>query len=153
MPRYRCTRCKEEFDVTRPVPYPRVGSPTIKHWCDLVNLNKFWSEAELGKPGKIGVAELITEDTRTDEEKALIQRIELLLGYVPVGTLDLLHILTHPDAIEVTQQYVDSTKNKIFNEKTLRNEIINIWGPAGAHIDVFDSMINELEKLRYSEFK
>jgi multidrug resistance efflux pump len=35
-----------------------------------------------------------------------------------------------------------------FTEKALRDAIIATWGPAGAHIDVFDSMSARLRELR-----
>jgi hypothetical protein len=33
----------------------------------------------------------------------------------------------------------------IFNEDTLREEIIRVWGPAGAHIDVYDALLNKVK--------
>lgn len=38
--------------------------------------------------------------------KELLERMDKMLGYVPVGTVDLLHILTHPDVIELTKDYI-----------------------------------------------
>ena len=36
----------------------------------------------------------------------------------------------------------------VFNEQALRAEIVRVWGPAGAHIDVYDVL---LSKARLSE--
>lgn len=36
----------------------------------------------------------------------------------------------------------------IFDEKALREEIIKQWGRAGAHIEVYDQLINELKALQ-----
>ena len=36
----------------------------------------------------------------------------------------------------------------MFTEDTLREDIIKTWGPAGAHVVIFDSMIAEIETLR-----
>ena len=33
----------------------------------------------------------------------------------------------------------------MFNENSLREEIIRVWGPAGAHVDVFDTMLKHLQ--------
>lgn len=32
----------------------------------------------------------------------------------------------------------------IFDEQTLRNEIIKTWGPAGAHIEVYDMLLDRI---------
>jgi hypothetical protein len=45
---------------------------------------------------------------KTMEEDALVQRIERMIGYVPIGTRDLLHILSHPDVIDITRKYLDA---------------------------------------------
>ncbi len=34
----------------------------------------------------------------------------------------------------------------IFDEHKLREEIVNIWGPAGGYVEVFDHMLSEIEK-------
>lgn len=39
-------------------------------------------------------------------EQEICKKIERLVGYVPVGTVDLLHILVHPDVIHLTEKYV-----------------------------------------------
>ncbi len=36
----------------------------------------------------------------------------------------------------------------IFNEKNLQTDIASMWGENGAHIEVFDSMVKEIERLR-----
>ncbi len=59
MARYRCTECNEEFEPNRPIPYPKVGPPTVMHCCDSVDINKLLSEVEMDKPVRIGIAELI----------------------------------------------------------------------------------------------
>jgi hypothetical protein len=43
-----------------------------------------------------------------DPESLLIKQIEKMLGYVPSGTRDLLHILAHPDVLKLTQSYLKS---------------------------------------------
>lgn len=42
-----------------------------------------------------------------DKEREIIQKMEKMCGTVPVGTLDLLHILSHPDVIMLTQAYLN----------------------------------------------
>ncbi len=39
-------------------------------------------------------------------------------------------------------------EKEIFNEVTLREEIVRMWGEYGAFVDVFDHMLGEIEKLR-----
>lgn len=34
-----------------------------------------------------------------------------------------------------------------FNEASLREDIVKVFGPAGAHIDVFDSLVKERDRL------
>lgn len=46
------------------------------------------------------------------EEKRLIERVQKMLGYVPIGTLDLLHILAHPDCIEITRAFLDEKERQ-----------------------------------------
>lgn len=41
-----------------------------------------------------------------ENEKVIMQRAEKMLGYSPVGMLDLLHVLAHPDVIDLTWQYL-----------------------------------------------
>lgn len=36
----------------------------------------------------------------------------------------------------------------MFDEQTLLGEIINVWGPHGAHADLFKWMIQEITDLR-----
>lgn len=47
-------------------------------------------------------------DNMTEAEKALIVKLKRIVGYVPVGILDLLHVLTHPDIIDLTMKYIES---------------------------------------------
>jgi len=35
-----------------------------------------------------------------------------------------------------------------FNEVSLRQAIVDTWGPAGAHVDVFDSMLQRLAEAQ-----
>jgi hypothetical protein len=45
-------------------------------------------------------------------EWALLRRVERVVGYLPVGTCDLLRILAHPDVLPLTRDYLselDST--------------------------------------------
>ncbi len=39
-------------------------------------------------------------------------------------------------------------EKEIFNEVTLREEIVRMWGEYGAFVDVFDHMLGEIERLR-----
>jgi len=36
----------------------------------------------------------------------------------------------------------------MFNEKSLRDAIVEKWGPAGAHIDVFDEMLTDRKRMK-----
>lgn len=38
----------------------------------------------------------------------LLVRVERMVGRVPVGTVDLLNVLAHPDAIGLTRAFLDS---------------------------------------------
>lgn len=40
-------------------------------------------------------------------------RVGLMLGYVPVGFVDLLHILKHPDMIGYTRAYLDTEEDVV----------------------------------------
>jgi hypothetical protein len=33
--------------------------------------------------------------------------------------------------------------HEVFNEQALRDEIVRVWGPAGAHIDVYDMLLKK----------
>lgn len=33
---------------------------------------------------------------------------------------------------------------QVFNQQTLRQEIVRVWGPAGAHLEVFDAILSSL---------
>ena len=33
----------------------------------------------------------------------------------------------------------------MFNEESLRSDIVEKWGPAGAHVDVFDTILSKLK--------
>lgn len=46
-------------------------------------------------------------------EKELIKKIERIVGYVPVGTKDLLHILKHPDIIELSKAYLQEESQNL----------------------------------------
>ena len=48
-------------------------------------------------------------------EDRIVEQYQKMLGYVPIGTRDLLHILVHPDMIELTKIYVDRTHNELSN--------------------------------------
>jgi hypothetical protein len=41
-----------------------------------------------------------------ETEQSLMIKLERVLGYTPIGTKDLLHVLTHPDIIDLTEEYV-----------------------------------------------
>jgi hypothetical protein len=43
---------------------------------------------------------------KEETEQALLIKLKRVLGYVPIGTKDLLHVLTHPDVIDLTDEYV-----------------------------------------------
>ena len=36
----------------------------------------------------------------------------------------------------------------MFNEDSLRSDIVDKWGPAGAHVDVFDELLRRYNELR-----
>lgn len=38
------------------------------------------------------------------------------------------------------------SEEKIFNEESLRREIIKIWGEYGAHYEVYKSLLNRVRK-------
>lgn len=42
---------------------------------------------------------------------------------------------------------------EVFNEEALRAEIIRTWGPAGAHVEVFDALVREGERMRERQRK
>jgi len=46
------------------------------------------------------------EKSRDDTGKAILKKVKKMLGYDPVGMSDLLHILTHPDVINLTKAYI-----------------------------------------------
>lgn len=48
----------------------------------------------------------MTHNEFIDQEKALLHKLERVVGYVPIGTKDLLKVLTHPDVIRFTKQYI-----------------------------------------------
>lgn len=37
---------------------------------------------------------------------------------------------------------------EMFNEKKLRAEIVKQWGPAGAHVELFDNILKELSQVQ-----
>jgi hypothetical protein len=41
-----------------------------------------------------------------ETEMALLNKLKRMMGYVPIGTKDLLSVLTHPDVIDLTEEYV-----------------------------------------------
>lgn len=45
-----------------------------------------------------------------EAEAALLSKLQRVLGRVPIGTRDFLHVLTHPDVIEYTEEYVRAKK-------------------------------------------
>lgn len=49
--------------------------------------------------------------TYSATEEALIERIQRIVGYVPVGTRDLLHILSHPDIISYSERYLGARRH------------------------------------------
>jgi len=40
-------------------------------------------------------------------EQEMMKKIKRMVGYEPVGMLDLLRLLTHPDLINMTKMYVE----------------------------------------------
>ncbi len=42
------------------------------------------------------------------KEARILFQMERMLGYVPIGTRDLLACLAHPDMIALTREYLDS---------------------------------------------
>lgn len=45
-------------------------------------------------------------DALGEAEIAVMRRVVQMLGYDPVGMLDLLHILVHPDVLTLTKAYI-----------------------------------------------
>lgn len=41
----------------------------------------------------------------------------------------------------------DAVEHPGFNEQSLRQCIVNTWGPAGAHVDVFDALLSRIGEL------
>lgn len=44
-------------------------------------------------------------------EQEIMRKVKKMLGYEPVGMLDLLHILSHPDVISLTKQYIQEKES------------------------------------------
>lgn len=42
------------------------------------------------------------------EAMTVIEQIQKMVGYVPVGTLDLMNILAHPDVVSHTRTFLDA---------------------------------------------
>lgn len=68
------------------------------------NSGRFTTEGE-GHAAALVEVERLT----TYAEEALIKRVSQVVGYVPVGLKDLLHVLKHPDVIELTRSYIETT--------------------------------------------
>jgi hypothetical protein len=51
-------------------------------------------------------------------------------------------------ALAAQEPPADEKRNGIFNEDALRAEIVSKWGPAGAHVEVFDDMRKQLAAAR-----
>lgn len=49
------------------------------------------------------------DEGRQQSQDAVIERMRRMLGYVPVGTRDLLNVLAHPDCIAATRAFLDAT--------------------------------------------
>jgi len=45
-------------------------------------------------------------------------------------------------------RYSIKGRMNIFDENSLHAEIIRVWGPAGAHAEVFEYMLKELKELK-----
>ena len=45
-------------------------------------------------------------------EAALLDRVQRVVGYVPVGTSDLLRVLTHPDVLPLTKRHIRELDNE-----------------------------------------
>lgn len=46
-------------------------------------------------------------------EQEVLKKVERIIGYVPVGMLDLLRVLVHPDVIDLTEKYVSEKKGEV----------------------------------------
>ena len=46
------------------------------------------------------------------EEMAIAKRIEHEIGYVPLGTIDLLEVLSRPDILPLVEIYLANKKDK-----------------------------------------
>lgn len=54
-----------------------------------------------------------------EAERDVISRVNRAVGYVPIGFKDILHILSSPDVIEYTNEYVSCVmeRNRLEKEK------------------------------------
>lgn len=52
----------------------------------------------------------MSESERPKELSELIKRLERVIGYVPVGTYDLLRVLAHPDVVEYSLDYFTTSQ-------------------------------------------
>lgn len=52
------------------------------------------------------------------EANEVTKKIERMVGYVPIGTLDLMNILAHPDVIGLTRKFLDACEGNNISELT-----------------------------------
>lgn len=58
----------------------------------------------------------------SENEKALMKQLERMLGHVPVGTLDLVRVLAHPDVIDLTRKVLDDKDERLLEALFGRKE-------------------------------
>lgn len=51
-----------------------------------------------------------------------------------------------PERVEEAQAKLPAPASSPFDEAALRAEIVRVWGPAGAHVDLFDTIIAKMNK-------
>lgn len=57
-----------------------------------------------------------------ETENALLNKLHRVLGAVPIGTRGFLNVLTHPDVIDYTEEYVRYKRQKEFDISGKRNK-------------------------------
>jgi hypothetical protein len=48
------------------------------------------------------------EDYPIATQRELLAKVERVVGYLPIGTTDLLRVLAHPDVVRLTRRYLDA---------------------------------------------
>lgn len=74
-----------------------------------------------------------------ESEKALLNKLNRVLGSVPVGTKDLLRVLTHPDMIDFTWEYIKAKQTEDERDKTLASTMAD-WNALRDAVDEFPEL-------------